>query len=154
MRLRLLRRLEVVLVGLLDHGQGDAHVLRQVRAAAVVLHNLQLARSRLENRSHTILADCAPYATPSVVPRMLHRQISMAPGHGSVRRCRHGLLGTRLAVPDDLIGGCLVEAEPVPTASTTKDRRKREEEERATDVAQVGARHLNGGLLFHISPVT
>ena len=33
-----------------------------------------------------------------------------------------------------------------------KDRRKKEE--RATDVAQVGARHLNGGLLFHISPVT
>ena len=72
--------------------------------------------------------------------------------HGSVGHA--DLLGPRLAVPDDLVGGCLVEAEPVPTASTTKDRRKREEEERATDVAQVGARHLNGGLLFHISPVT
>ena len=50
MRLRLLGRLEVLLVRLLNHRQGDAHVLGEVRAAAVVLHDL---KQKAEKRSQS-----------------------------------------------------------------------------------------------------
>ena len=44
-RLRLLGSLEVLLVRLLDHRQGDAHVLREILAGRVELHDLTCCKN-------------------------------------------------------------------------------------------------------------
>ena len=116
-RLRLLGGLEVVLVRLLDHGQGHAHVLRELRAALVKLHDLsgRNMQGRLALRLST-----APRARCSAF-----EQWSEATKKRRADRPRDmsSLLSFRLAVPNDLVGGGLVEAQPARKNKAQKEAR-------------------------------
>ena len=120
--LRLLGGLEVVLMRLLDHRQGHAHVLGEVRAALVKLHDLsgRNAQGQLKCLPFARWLGAAPRARCSAFDQ---RSEATKKRRADRPRDMSSSLSFRLAVPDDLVGGSLVEAEPASKNKAQKEAR-------------------------------